>query len=328
MLPRKHGRVCFRNFIVGVGNIFVVLPTQPSLTAALVSTNIVNRAMTEHFAINCKSLYLIYKRALPDNWGSQKQFGDKMGIHRSTVSQICAGTYRAGESSSLAGKVAAVTGIGADKLQEAPEKFNQYVENGHPSADGRFNVAEKEVEKAACTLHCKMALLMTRATVQSDNDSTTDVHQILARQIDAWRIHGDYKIIFRLVNGSDNTYRGSFRKCVGCKATLFKVVTDHDEVPLTDTGFALLVGDMLSVYMIGGRVHWTFVCHVTRQLDTIPLTGIFLDPNPRVAQVQGNKILLIKCGTTAEGKYTDDNISRLLDNDPTAANGTLVSARL
>jgi hypothetical protein len=178
----------------------------------------------------------------------------------------------------------------------------------------------RDVPAALCTTHCQLFHALNAATC-------TDPEQALQRQLATNRVHGHYKLTLRFVRGNNRGYGVEFRKC-SCGATLFDYVEDPDPRPLSSHGFAICVGDMMNIYMIGGGLHWTLSCNVPRQIHNTAMTGIFVDPNPVDAQIQGNKFVLVKKGTTIERELTDAMIATLLDNDASAANGTLVAARL
>jgi hypothetical protein len=154
----------------------------------------------------------------------------------------------------------------------------------------------------------------------------SDPRQADVRKGATWRVAGRYKVVYRFVSGVDKAYEIELKQC-RCGAMLFDYVKDDDPLPQASKGFALCVGEMLSIYMIGESLHWTLACHVPRQLQNRAMTGIILDPNHDKARIDGNKFLLIKIGTPIAKLLTDAKISKLLDNAPTAANGTLVAER-
>jgi hypothetical protein len=153
-----------------------------------------------------------------------------------------------------------------------------------------------------------------------------DPNEIEVRKRTTWKLVGHYKIVYRFVVGTDAAYEVAFTQCT-CGAVLFEYVKDDDPLPLCSEGFALCVGEMLSIFMIGDGLHWTLACHVPRQVHKRPLTGIILDPNAQRSQVEANKFVLIKLGTPIAGLLTDSMIAGLLNNKPGAANGSLVSTR-
>jgi hypothetical protein len=173
--------------------------------------------------------------------------------------------------------------------------------------------------QAACTHHCGLFHALNAATC---GDATQATARILATR----KVVGNYKVVYRYVDGVEGEYVVEFKPCA-CGATLFQYVDDPDPLPLCNHGFALRVDDMLSIYMIGGGLHWTLVCHVPRQLNNTVMTGILLDPNATRAQVEANKFVMVKLGTPIAARMTAEMISGLLDNKPGTATGALVAAR-
>jgi hypothetical protein len=173
--------------------------------------------------------------------------------------------------------------------------------------------------RAACTHHCSLFHAHNAATC-------SDPTQAAARKLATLKVVGNYKVVYRYVDGEEGVYEVEFKPCA-CGATLFQYVDDPDPLPLSNHGFALRVDDMLSIYMIGGGLHWTLVCHVPRQLKNTVMTGILLDPNATRAQVEANKFVMVKLGTPIDARMTPEMISSLLDNKPGTATGALVAAR-
>jgi hypothetical protein len=154
----------------------------------------------------------------------------------------------------------------------------------------------------------------------------TDANQVAARRLATLRVIGRFKIVYRFVSGVDQDYEVEFKPC-SCGAVHFEYVKDDDPLPLCHLGFALCVGDMLSIYMIGEGLHWTMACHVPQQVNRRPLTGIILDPNAKRSQIEANKFVLFKLGTPVADAMTAKKIAGLLNNLPDATNGALIAAR-
>jgi hypothetical protein len=173
---------------------------------------------------------------------------------------------------------------------------------------------------AACSRHCGLFHALNAATCD-------DPTQTVARRLATGRVRGHYKIVYRLVAGGETEYEVEFKLC-DCGATLFQYVKDPDPRPLSHFGFALCIGELLNIYMIGGSLHWVLSCHVPRQVDHTPMTGIILDPNPVTAQVEANKFVLVKLNSTAARDYDQTMILDLLHNKRNTADGTLVASRL
>jgi hypothetical protein len=173
--------------------------------------------------------------------------------------------------------------------------------------------------KPACDYRCGLFHSINAGTCK-------DPTQAEARKLATQRVEGRYRIVYRFVSGEDKDYDVAFNIC-GCGATLFEYVRDEDPLPLAWFGLALCVGDMLSIFMIGGGLHWTLACSVPRQLQNRAMTGIILDPNPTTSQVEANKFVLIKLGTAVAKTLTKDRIAALLNNKRDVPDGTLVSAR-
>jgi hypothetical protein len=190
---------------------------------------------------------------------------------------------------------------------------------GHPY-DNLSNTPQPQAVGAACSRHCGLFHALNAATCD-------DPTQVAARRLATGRVRGLYKIVYRLVAGGDKEYEVEFKPC-DCGAMLFQYVKDPDPRPLSHFGFALCIGDLLSIYMIGGSLHWVLSCHVPRQVENTPMTGIILDPNPVTAQVEANKFVLIKLNTAVARDYNQKMIADLLHNKRDVADGTLVASRL
>jgi hypothetical protein len=175
------------------------------------------------------------------------------------------------------------------------------------------------VTLAACDYRCGLFQAINAGTC-------TDPLQADVRKGATRRLAGNYKIVYRFVSGVDKAYEVAFTHC-GCGAVLFSYVRDDDPLPHCANGFALCVGEMLSIYMIGEGLHWTLACHVPRQLHNRAMTGIILDPNHDRARVEANKFLLVKLNTPVAKLMSDAKITAMLDNAPGAANGSLVAER-
>jgi hypothetical protein len=170
-----------------------------------------------------------------------------------------------------------------------------------------------------CNHHCGLFHAINAATC-------TEPRQPEVRKGATLRLAGRYKAVFRFVGGSDKAYEVELKPC-NCGAMLFDYVKDDDPLPQSSKGFALCVGEMLSIYMIGEGLHWTMACHVPRQLHNRAMMGIILDPNHDKARIDANKFLLVKLGTPIANLLTVPKISKMLDNTTSAANGTLVAER-
>jgi hypothetical protein len=173
---------------------------------------------------------------------------------------------------------------------------------------------------ATCTHRCDLFHAINKSTCPSPNEAEVRLRA-------TWKVDGHYEVTYRFVRGTNETYEVKFAKCSRCGASLFDYVRDHDPVPQCSFGVALLVGEMLSIYMIGEGYHWTLACSVPRQLDRQPLTGIILDPNPKTSQIEANKFVLVKLGTPVAKSMTKAKIDKLLGNKPGVPDGTLVSVR-
>ena len=185
--------------------------------------------------------------------------------------------------------------------------------------EGLRSAGSTQAAKVTCDYRCGLFHAINACTCNNPI-------QAEARKLATQRVEGQYKITYRFVSGVDNDYDVAFKIC-GCGATLFEYVRDDDPLPLAWLGFALCVGDMLSIFMIGDGLHWTLACSMPRQLHNRAMTGIILDPNAASSQVEANKFVLVKLGTPIAKTLTSEQIAMMLNNKCDVPDGTLVSVR-